>query len=466
MKRHLVWFRTDLRLTHNPALQRALATGDEVVAIHIDCPGQWQQHGLGSRQLAFIQQNLQALAQALQAIDIHLHRLECASFNDIPELMLDFCQQQQIDALFANRETGINELRRDRAVRDAIEAKFSMFEADCIVSPGNLVTGNGEMYKVFTPFRNAWIKYFKEHGYKLLPAPDSDHPPTSGDDGNVDKDSPWPAGEYAAQQRLQQFCREHLLDYKELRDFPALPATSSLSPYLAAGVLSTAQCLQAIEQQLGYLPLSPGEQGFAWFNELIWREFYRHLMVAYPRLSMHQPFKLETRLIKWSQDKSQFQAWCDGQTGYPIIDAAMRCLNQTGWMHNRLRMIVASFLVKDLQIDWRWGEDYFMAQLIDADFASNNGGWQWAASTGADAAPYFRIFNPTVQGERYDKQGEFIRAWVPELASVPDADIHSPQQWLAEQELGHSYPAPIVVHKEAREKTLRMFQSTKNPEVA
>ena len=307
MKRHLVWFRTDLRITHNPALQRALSGADDVVAIYIDSPGQWQQHGLGPRQLAFIQRNLQALEQALEAMGIVLHRLECATFEDIPERMRDFCQQQQIDALFANRETGVYELRRDRAVRDAIEPKFSMFEADCIVSPGELVTGSNEMYKVFTPFRNAWIKYFKAHGYKLLPAPEvaQQKALTSTE---VDAESPWPAGEAAAQQQLQQFCREQLVDYKELRDFPALAATSSLSPYLAIGVLSTAQCLQAIEQQLGYLPLSPGEQGFAWFNELIWREFYRHLMVAYPRLSMHQPFKLETRLINWSQDKSHFQA--------------------------------------------------------------------------------------------------------------------------------------------------------------
>ena len=465
MKRHLVWFRTDLRIEHNPALHRALESGDEVVALYIDCPGQSQQHGLGSRQLAFIQQNLQSLDQSLEALGIDLHRLECDLFEDIPEQMRSFCLQHQIDALFANRETGVNELRRDRAVRDAIEPKFSMFEADCIVSPGKLVTGNNEMYKVFTPFRNAWIKYFKAYGYKLIPAPESSNQQTFSNSA-VDKGSAWPAGESAAQQRLQQFCREYLVEYKELRDFPALPATSSLSPYLAVGVLSTAQCLDAIEQQLGYLPLSPGEQGFAWFNELIWREFYRHLMAAYPRLSMNQPFKPETRHIKWSQDKSHFRAWCDGQTGYPIVDAAMRCLNETGWMHNRLRMIVASFLVKDLQIDWRWGEQYFMQQLIDADFPSNNGGWQWAASTGADAAPYFRIFNPTVQGERYDKQGEFIRAWVPELQTVPDSAIHNPQQWLSEQELDQSYPAPIVVHKEAREKTLRMFKSSKNQEVA
>ncbi len=460
MTHNLVWFRSDLRITHNPALHHALAGADRVSAIYFDCAGQWQQHGLGSCQLQFIRQNLQDLEQTLAGIGINLHRLECDVFEDIADVMQEFCRQHRIDGLFANRQTGVNEQRRDEAVMDAVDRDFNLFEADCIVPPGRLVTGNDEMYRVFTPFRNAWIKYFKAHGYDLWPAPKAD-PQQAQADSEKDAESPWPAGEQAAQQRLQKFCREQLVEYEELRDYPAIDGTSGLSPYLATGVLSGAQCLQAIEQQLGYLPMSPGEKGFAWLNELIWREFYRHLMVAYPQLSMGQPFKPETRQIKWSQDKAKFQAWCDGQTGYPIVDAAMRCLRETGWMHNRLRMIVASFLVKDLQIDWRWGERYFMSRLIDADFPSNNGGWQWSASTGADAAPYFRIFNPTVQGERYDRRGEFIRSWVPELQGVPEKHVHAPHDWLSEQGSSDSYPAPIVEHKSAREKTLRLFQSVK-----
>ena len=249
-----------------------------------------------------------------------------------------------------------------------------------------------------------------------------------------------------------------LLDYEKNRDLPALAATSSLSPYLAIGVLSPGQCLSAMEGQLGFVPLSRGEHGFAWLNELIWREFYRHLMVAHPHLSMHRAFKPETEALRWSRDEGDFQRWCDGQTGYPIVDAAMRCLNQTGWMHNRLRMICASFLCKDLHIDWRRGEGYFMSQLIDGDLAANNGGWQWSASTGADAAPYFRIFNPTRQSEKFDPQGDFLRRWLPELLDVPTRHIHQPRAWLDQYEPHNSYPPPIVDHQRAREYTLQLFR--------
>ncbi len=241
---------------------------------------------------------------------------------------------------------------------------------------------------------------------------------------------------------------------------PAVDGTSRLSVYLATGVLSPRQCLHRVLKE--HPAALDDNRVFVWLNELIWRDFYRHLMVAYPALCKHQPFIQWTHNVEWQQNDEHFTAWKEGRTGYPIVDAAMRQMNDIGWMHNRLRMITASFLVKDLLLHWHGGERYFMQQLIDGDLAANNGGWQWAASTGTDAAPYFRIFNPTTQGERFDKQGEFIRHYLPELSDVPDSDIHQPHAWAKKHNKVLDYPAPIVEHKEARKKTLDAFERAKN----
>ena len=204
-----------------------------------------------------------------------------------------------------------------------------------------------------------------------------------------------------------------------------------------------------------------GGAGSVWLNELIWREFYRHLMTYHPDLCKHRPFISWTDNVKWQHDEARLQAWQKGETGYPIVDAAMRQLNETGWMHNRLRMITASFLVKDLLIDWRIGERYFISQLIDGDLAANNGGWQWAASTGTDAAPYFRIFNPTTQGQKFDANGDFIRRWLPALRNVPAKAIHDPWAWADKQGVKLDYPRPIVDHKQARTATLAAYEAAR-----
>ncbi len=271
----------------------------------------------------------------------------------------------------------------------------------------------------------------------------------------------FPAGEEAALQRLRRFCREDVQDYQQQRDFPAVAGTSCLSPYLALGILSPRQCVNRLRAECPEVLENADGGAFIWLNELIWREFYRHLLVAYPRLCQHHPFIGWTDAVIWNHSEQQLIAWQQGRTGYPIVDAAMRQLNETGWMHNRLRMISASFLVKDLLIDWRQGERYFMSQLLDGDLAANNGGWQWAASTGTDAAPYFRIFNPTTQGERFDQDGVFIRRWLPELAAVPDSDIHQPWRWAERQQQSLDYPPPLVEHKQARLATLAAFEAAK-----
>ncbi len=457
----LVWFRNDLRIHDNPALWQACQQADRVTAIYIDCPEQWRRQDESPAKRRFVKANLAELARALAGLGIPLLQASCADFSAVAGLLEQQVNAHGCDALFANAEPGEYECQRDTAVANQLSISCNRYQADCVIAPGSLQTGSGGMYRVFTPYSRAWLSAVTQQGYAPLPAPAPLAPAIPVAEQRIDTLEQWPAGETAALQRLRAFCTQQLYGYSEGRDNPALDATSKLSAYLAIGVLSPKQCLSALEQQLGFLPLSRGETGFSWLNELIWREFYRHLLYAFPQLSKHKAFKPETDRIRWRNNDAAFEAWCQGQTGYPIVDAAMRCLNQTGWMHNRLRMIVASFLSKDLHIDWRWGERYFMRQLIDGDLAANNGGWQWAASTGADAAPYFRVFNPTTQGERFDPDGRFVKRWLPELSDVPARLVHTPHSWLAEHAPDSAYPTPIVDHRQARQQAIELFNALK-----
>ncbi len=462
----LVWFRSDLRLADNPALSTACLRGEPVRALYIHSPEQRRRHGNGPRQLELIERRLNALGDELAALGIPLELLEVKDFSRLAQALERWCQEHGISRIFANAETGLNEGRRDRAV--AALLPLEPVGSDCLIPPGTLHTGSGAPYRVFTPFARAWLKRLSELGYRCLPSPAAQGAPIAFSpiqlSGAKDDSSAWPVDSAAIQDRLSRFCRGALSDYDARRDYPAQAATSALSPYLALGMLSVGQCLQAIETAQGFLPLSRGETGFAWLNELIWREFYRHLLGAYTELCKHRPFKAETDRLPWRQNPEQLRRWQEGSTGFPLIDAAMRCLKHTGWMHNRLRMLVASFLTKDLLIDWRLGEAWFMQQLLDADLASNNGGWQWAAGTGADAAPYFRIFNPTTQSRRFDAAGTFIRQWLPELADLPDSAIHAPATWLADRGQSHRYPLPIVDHAKARSRVITLFQGLRPEE--
>ncbi len=274
----------------------------------------------------------------------------------------------------------------------------------------------------------------------------------------------FPAGEQAAQKRLQQFVNSLLAAYSVDRNYMAQVGTSHLSPYLRFGMISARQAVVAAMQARAELTHADQQKSAdSWLNELIWRDFFIHILYHFPFVAK-MSFRERYRDLPWHNVGEAFERWCNGRTGYPLIDAAMRQLSQTGWMHNRARMVVASFLVKDLLIDWRWGERWFMQHLIDGDPAANNGGWQWAAGTGTDAAPYFRIFNPITQSKKFDPAGEFIRRWLPELAAFNDKQIHAP--WLVprlEQArigcvIGRDYPAPIVDHKLARQRALDFFK--------
>ncbi|CAI0812937.1 deoxyribodipyrimidine photo-lyase [Serratia entomophila] len=472
MTTHLVWLRNDLRITDNRALHAACSDPTaRVLAVFIATPQQWRRHEMAPRQAALLHASLRAVQQALAQKGVALHCHSCADFAASIDWLAEYCRREQVDALFYNRQYELNERRRDAQLEQRLSGRVMCrsFDDSLLLPPGSVQTGGGEMYKVYTPFRNAFIQRLAEFDVSCLPAPKIraggalpvPEAPAAFDYPAADIGDDYPAGEEAALQRLRAFSRERVQDYLRQRDLPAIAGTSGLSPYLAIGVLSPRQCFNRLRAEHPSVLEAPESGAFGWLNELIWREFYRHLLVAYPALCKHRPFIAWTDKVRWRNDPSLLQAWQRGETGYPIVDAAMRQLNETGWMHNRLRMISASFLVKDLLIDWRAGERYFMSQLLDGDLAANNGGWQWAASTGTDAAPYFRIFNPTTQGERFDPQGTFIRKWLPELADVPDNDIHHPHRWAEKQRRALNYPLPVVDHRQARLETLAAFEAAK-----
>ncbi|POT58153.1 deoxyribodipyrimidine photo-lyase [Citrobacter amalonaticus] len=469
MTTHLVWFRRDLRLHDNLALAAACRNGAaRVLALYIATPEQWAAHDMAPRQAAFIASQLNALRTALAEKGIPLIFEEVKDFAASVNTVKTLCQQHEVSHLFYNYQYEVNERQRDAALESALAGVVCEgFDDSVILPPGAVMTGNHEMYKVFTPFKNAWLKRLKEGIPECVAAPAprgngtfSASRPIAFSYPQLDFDATlFPTEEKAVIARLRHFCKQGAREYERLRDFPATEGTSRLSASLATGGISPRQCLhRLLAEQPQALEDGPGS---VWLNELIWREFYRHLMTYHPQLCKHRPFIRWTDRVQWQSNSAHWHAWQEGNTGYPIVDAAMRQLNATGWMHNRLRMITASFLVKDLLIDWREGERYFMSQLIDGDLAANNGGWQWAASTGTDAAPYFRIFNPTTQGEKFDRDGDFIRQWIPELRGVPGKAIHEPWKWATKEGIKLNYPQPIVDHKQARLETLAAYEAAR-----
>ncbi|WP_232301178.1 cryptochrome/photolyase family protein [Gilvimarinus agarilyticus] len=471
-----MWFRNDLRVTDNPALYHGLksCTGD-LIGCYILCEQYIAEHPINARQLWFIQQHLQLLQQAFRNSGRTFTVIRVKRASDIPAALRKLSKQESIGKLVFNAEYPLNELRRDRATVALLESEgisCKRYHDRPLVPPGMVTTAQGTPYKVYTPFARAWRNQINNvaltcYQTDIQPVP----PPVQleksqqaqinkvfkGCWGSREKESMaplWPVGELAADARLTSFCQKNMGAYQQQRDFPAAAGTSALSPYLAIGVLSPKQCFIAARDASG-VNWQDDEGAACWIGELIWRDFYMHIIAAFPALSRHKPMQHYTEGFAWRTDQNDFTRWCKGQTGIPIIDAAMRQLNQTGWMHNRLRMVSAMFLTKNLRIDWRWGERYFMEQLIDADFCSNNGGWQWSASTGTDAAPYFRIMNPQTQSERFDPTGHFIRRFVPELEHLEGKKIHKPADNASE------YPQPMVDLKASRAETIEMFKALK-----
>jgi len=470
-----MWFRADQRVADNPALHHACRDATRgVVALFIICPEQWREHDWADVKVDFLLRNLDELSARLDTLNIALLIRETSTFDDVPALIANVMKEHECDVLFFNREYEVNERRRDDEVVARCETDGRIvrcFTDQVIIPPGDVLTNDDSYYTVFTPFRKACYNHLGEQGVpKPLGRPKKQQDLiTSSDDvpktvrnfesATTAQRDLWPAGEKEAKRRLSQFAKKRIKRYKDDRDHAAIDGTSRISPWLAVGAISPRLCLQkALEANRGKLE-SGSKSVDAWISEVFWREFFRHVLVGFPRVSKHRAFREDVdHMVDWRYDDEQFQAWCDGRTGFPIVDAAMRQLNETGWMHNRLRMIVAMFLTKDLLIDWRRGERYFMRRLIDGDLASNNGGWQWSASTGADAAPYFRIYNPWTQSSRFDPDGGFIREFLPELRDVDSKALHDPAGIPSLERARLDYPEPIVNHAEARKRALAAYR--------
>lgn len=461
----LVWLRNDLRLTDNPALYRAAERGEGVDCVYVWCKEYVKRHSIAPVRVDFVRRNLLVLGRDLAKKNIRLHLLVCATAKDIPAQLLQLATTVGAGQLFFNAEYPLDEIERDKSVVAAFRSaglETKRFHDRVLVPPGRVRNGQGEAYKVFTAYKRKWLEVLApnnptplglpaEQGGGQVPAPSEDEiDRLFAGEQQRDLSQLWPAGEQEARKRLTRFVATQIQDYKNQRDFPAEEATSSLSPYLAVGAISPRECLSAaLAANKG--EWDTGSEGVTcWISELVWRDFYQHLVVDFPEVCRHRAMQAHTEAFPWSRDMDLFQRWCEGRTGIPIVDAAMHQLNQTGWMHNRLRMVVAMFLTKNLQIDWRLGEDYFMKNLIDGDFAANNGGWQWSASTGTDAAPYFRIFNPFSQSARFDPEGRFIRKYLPQLEQLPGKALHQPVSLP-------DYPSPIVDLAASRKSTINLF---------
>ncbi|AMB84324.1 deoxyribodipyrimidine photolyase [Pseudomonas agarici] len=467
----LLWLRTDLRLHDNTALTAAARRGP-MVAVYLLTPAQWQAHDDAPCKVDFWLRNLQELSQVLATLNIPLLIRHADTWDQVPSVLLKLCQDLRVEALHLNEEYGVHESRRDRAVAKAVEAQgisCHRYLDQLLFKPGSVLTLTGSYFQIFSQFRK--VCYSRLHGAlpAMVEAPGAQLPLSVGSDPipvevegfptptQALRDL-WPAGEAEARRRLDSFADQQIEHYQSERDFPAKPATSQLSAYLAAGVISPRQCLHvALRNNQG--EFDSGNVGVVtWINELLWREFYKHILVGYPRVSRHRAFRPETEAVAWRDAPQDLAAWQQARTGLPIIDAAMRQLLETGWMHNRLRMVVAMFLTKNLLIDWREGERFFMRHLIDGDLAANNGGWQWSSSTGTDSAPYFRIFNPVSQSEKFDSEGLFIKHWLPELAGLNKKQVHSPP--ALDGLFGVAdYPRPIVDLAKSRARALAAFKN-------
>ncbi|MBN2470366.1 MAG: deoxyribodipyrimidine photo-lyase [Anaerolineae bacterium] len=464
------WVRRDLRLRDNPALSAALAQGAGVLPVFVLDPALLRSAYVGEKRLAFLLGGLRALDAALQERGSRL----IVRRGDPAAVLEALREETGAGAIFAEADHSPYAVARDARVAAALP--LHLVEGLTVHPPGAVLKADGTPYTVFTPFSKTWKVAGLPRAADVLPAPERILTPVTvpGElipEAPVLPDSvPFVPGEAAAQARLAAFTggdEPPIYAYGDARNRMDLAATSGLSPYLRFGMLSAreaAACaVQLIEAASGREAAGSAE---TFLNELIWREFYIHILAHFPFVR-EMSFRENLRAIRWEQNDAAFAAWAEGRTGYPVVDAAMRQLLATGWMHNRARMIVASFLTKDLLIDWRRGEQHFMQHLVDGDPAANNGGWQWSAGTGTDAAPYFRIFNPVTQGQKFDPQGDYVRRWVPELARVPAEVIHEPwrmspaRQQAAGCLIGEDYPAPIVDHRIVRERTLAAYGEAK-----
>jgi deoxyribodipyrimidine photo-lyase len=481
LDRALVWLRRDLRAEDNAALYHALTAARHVFVGFVFDRTILDPLPRADRRVEFIR-------ESLVGVEAQLHGLSHGAallvrHGQATDALPRLARELHVQAVYCNHDDDPAALARDAAVRGALaDAGIALHTSKdhVVFERSEVLTQAGGSFSVFTPYKNAWLKRLDAHHLEAFPV--ARHaaalaPPPAAVPAGVPTLSDidflttnlaslkLPTGPAGAEALLDDFLAHRIDDYASTRDFPAVKGPSYLSTHLRFGTLSIRRAAREAWQRM-----QGGSRGAeVWLSELIWRDFYHQVLHHHPHVVGHA-FKPEYDRLHWEHGKhadEHFAAWCEGRTGYPLVDAAMHQINQTGYMHNRLRMIVASFLTKDLGIDWRRGESYFAIHLNDFDLAANNGGWQWAASTGCDAQPYFRIFNPVSQSQKFDPEGKFIRRYLPQLARLPDELIHAP--WLARPidlaaagiELGRDYPPPIVQHDQARTKTLARYAAVR-----
>jgi len=473
----IVWFREDLRLSDNPALHAAVQKGRPIVCLYIFMDGEDGARPLGGASRWWLDKSLKALAKDIEQLGGQL----TVRAGDGSACLDKVIEETGADAVFWNRRYGAAERDTDAAIKSGLKDRgiaVESFNARLLVEPWVLKTGSGGFYKVFTPFWKALRGCYEAPA--ALPRPKNLSGPKLGTlsidelglhpktpEWSAGFDAMWTPGEDGAAERLEAFLDGPVDDYPKERDLPGKEdGTSGLSPHLRFGEISPAQVWRAALPAMESGRVSE-DGGWKFLSEIGWREFSYVLLYHQPDLA-EANYNSDFDHMPWRTDDAALKAWQTGQTGYPIVDAGMRQLWETGWMHNRVRMIVASFLTKHLLLHWREGEDWFWDTLVDADPASNPASWQWTAGSGADAAPYFRVFNPITQGEKFDSDGAFVRRWVPEIADLPNKHLHSP--WTADKDtlakagvtLGKDYPKPLVEHKTARERALDAYETLKS----
>ena len=465
---NLFIFSDDLRIKDNKALYEASLGQNGLVALFVINKIKNKDHGDSLPKLKLKLLSLEKIIESLSSLNVSLKILYSKKISDEPRDILDFCKLHGIKKIFLNSEYPFNEKQRNIHLEEIChqhQVGYREFNSQ-LIDPDEVKNNSGLPFKVFTPFSKKIRSLLTPDILSETPAPlkqknkilEQDEIPQFQDaydqELNFSFDD-FPLTESSATQKLDDFIDSSIQNYKELRDIPSLSATSNLSSSFAIGLISSKQ---AINHVLQNLPDEKGTGQFAWLTEIIWREFYKYITYHFSHVSKGKCFNPKYDHILWRDDEESFIKWCEGKTGVPIIDAAMRQLNERKWMHNRLRMITAMFLSKNLLVDWRKGERYFMENLIDGDFCSNNGGWQWSASTGVDASPYFRIFNPITQSEKFDPDGKFIKDFVPELSGCPSNEIHNPS---SETRLSLNYPEMIVDLKSSRLRAIDAFKSIK-----
>jgi deoxyribodipyrimidine photo-lyase len=464
------WVRRDLRLKDNQALNEAISSAQKVIPVFISDPNLVGSSRVSTKRMAFLYQGLAELGQDLRRKGSELILRQGQPADVLAQLV----EESGATTVFAEADFSPYARQRDKRVSKSVSLK--LVGGPSVSHPGAVLKNDGDPYVVYSPYMRAWKSLYELKSEQLLPAPNSIS--TLGGIGSdfvfdeqlMKVQLDFEPGERAAQETLAKFVESanaDIFQYAESRNQLDLDGTGRISPYLRYGMISARECFVAAQEAISRASGNDqSKSAETWLNELIWREFFISILYHFPSV-LRESFRKEYRDIRWQNDNEDFSAWKEGSTGYPVVDASIRQLLSSGWMHNRGRMITASFLVKDLAIDWRWGEKFFMQHLIDGDPAANNGGWQWTAGTGTDAAPYFRVFNPILQGKKFDPQGRFIKKWLPELSAVPEKYIHAPwemptaDQVSSECIIGQDYPQPIVDHGFARDRILEIYKTAR-----